>query len=164
METQREHLTERVRVLRREGVCPTCYDLAHDGALFGNREAIFEDDLFKVVLERYPRMKGHAVVIYKPHHADISDLSADEVAQVFQVSARVVQAIKRALGAEKVYLATMCDGEPSHFHLQLFPRYPGDPIGSKRFVAPRGPLSDAEETTGHIRAALAEGRQVLSPG
>jgi diadenosine tetraphosphate (Ap4A) HIT family hydrolase len=48
----------------------------------------------------------------------------------------------------------MCDGGINHLHLQLFPRYSGDPIGSTRFVAPRGPVIDGAETARRIRAAL----------
>jgi hypothetical protein len=48
----------------------------------------------------------------------------------------------------------MCDGPINHLHLQLFPRYPGEPIGSTRFVAPRQPLIDGEAIARLIRAAL----------
>jgi diadenosine tetraphosphate (Ap4A) HIT family hydrolase len=48
----------------------------------------------------------------------------------------------------------MCDGGINHLHVQLFPRYAGDPIGSTRFVAPRSPLADGPETAKKIRDAL----------
>ncbi len=81
-------------------------------------------------------------------------LSEEEACRVFQVCVRTVKAIKEALGAEKVYLNTMCDGGINHLHLQLFPRYAADPIGSKRFVAERQPLADGQEIASRIRAAL----------
>jgi diadenosine tetraphosphate (Ap4A) HIT family hydrolase len=64
------------------------------------------------------------------------------------------RALRRALGAEKVYLNAMCDGEINHLHFQLFPRYPGDPIGSRRFVLPRQPAEDAPATAAAVRAAF----------
>lgn len=77
---------------------------------------------------------------------------------------RMANAIKRGLGAEKVYLNTMCDGPLTHLHLQLFPRYAGDPIGSTRFVADRGPLLDGDEIARRIRAALeAESQEAPGP-
>jgi diadenosine tetraphosphate (Ap4A) HIT family hydrolase len=39
-------------------------------------------------------------------------------------------------------------------HLQLLPRYAGEPIGSTRFVAERRPITDGDETTELIRSAL----------
>ena len=67
----------------------------------------------------------------------------------------MTNALKRGLGAEKVYLNTMCDGPINHLHLQLFPRYPGERIGSTRFVTERGPLADGEKIARLVRSALA---------
>jgi hypothetical protein len=39
-------------------------------------------------------------------------------------------------------------------HIQLLPRYSGDPVGEGRFVAPRGPLTDGEATARLIALAL----------
>ena len=150
---ERQRLNSKVEELRRRGICYSCHD-AETGEVFGDRDLIYEDDLFKVVLDPYPRMKGHTIVVYKPHREDVSELSEDEAGRVFQMCVRIVKAIKEGLGAEKVYLNTMCDGEINHLHVELFPSYPGDPIGSTRFVAPRGPLTEGEETARLIRCAL----------
>lgn len=48
----------------------------------------------------------------------------------------------------------MCDGQPNHLHLQLLPRLPGEPTGSRRFVATRGALRDGAHLAESIRAAL----------
>jgi len=149
-----EQTNRRVEALRQEGVCPTCYDLQTNGQLFGNAYILYEDELFKVALERYARAKGHSIVVYKPHRTDLSELSDAEAGGVFAVCVRVVQALKEALGAEKVYLNTMCDGGINHLHLQLFPRYAGERIGSTRFVAERRPIVDGEDTVQRIRAVL----------
>ncbi len=150
---ERARLAQRIAALRERGICYSCHDLA-TGELFGAQPVIYQDDEFRVVLDLYPRMKGHTIVVYKPHREDISELAEDEAARLFTLCLRVIRAIKRGLGAEKVYLNTMCDGGINHLHVQLFPRYPGDPIGSKRFVAERGPLIDGAATAACIRAAL----------
>lgn len=150
---QREQVNRAVEDLRRQGICATCHDLAA-GEPYGNRFVLYEDDLFKIILEPYPRARGHTIVVYKPHRADLTELADDEAGQVFQMCVRVANAIKRGLGAERVYLNTMCDGPLNHLHLQLFPRYPGDPIGSRRFVAERRPLADGEEIAKRVRSAL----------
>ena len=150
---KREQVLRRIEELRRQGICYSCYDL-ETGQVFGDQHIVYEDHLFKVVLESYPRMKGHTIVVYKPHREDISFLSEEEASRMFQMCVRVVRAIKKALGAEKVYLNTMCDGEINHVHIQLFPRYAGDPMGSERFVSERGPLTNGREIAQRIRSAL----------
>ena len=150
---QRELINARIEALREQGICYTCHDL-ETAEVFGQQPTIYEDDLFKVVLESFPRTRAHTIVIYKPHREDLSELSQAEVGPLFEMCHRVIQAIKASLGAEKVYLNTMCDGGLNHLHLQLFPRFVGEPTGSKRFVAPRGPLQDGDALTAAIRAAL----------
>jgi len=149
----RESLKDRIEALRQQGLCYICYDQC-TGQLFRQQPVIYEDEQFKVVLDLYPRTRGHTIVIYKPHREDISQLTEDETAKLFQLCVRLVSAIKQALGAVKVYLNTMCDGAINHIHVQLLPRYEGDSIGSKRFVAPRTPLTDGEMTARRIRFSL----------
>ncbi len=150
---QREQLTRRIDELRQQGICYSCYDL-ETGQLFHGQHIVFEDDLFRVALDLYPRMRGHTIVLYKPHREDLSQLTEEEASRIFALCVLITTAIKEGLGAEKVYLNTMCDGGINHFHLQLFPRYPGDSIGSERFVAPRGPVIDGTATAHRIREAL----------
>ncbi|GHO89422.1 HIT family protein [Dictyobacter formicarum] len=152
-EQDRHQLNQKIEALRKRGICYSCHDLA-TGLIFGQQAPIYEDDQFKVVLDPYPRMLGHTIVVYKPHREDISELSVEEARSLFQLCLHVVNALKAALHAEKVYLNTMCDGSINHVHIQLFPRYAGDPIGSKRFVLPRGPLENGEELASQIRYAL----------
>ncbi len=63
---QREQLNRRVEELREQGICYSCYDL-ETGELFADEQVVYEDELFKVVLDSYPRMRGHTIVVYKPH-------------------------------------------------------------------------------------------------
>lgn len=146
-------LRTRIEELRQRGICYVCHDLK-TGELFRDQHVVFEDSEFRVALDLHPRMHGHTIVLYKPHREDLSELSQEEAGRVFAFCVLVTQAIKEGLGAEKVYLNTMCDGGINHFHLQLFPRYPGDTIGSERFVAPRGPVVNGPNTALRIREAL----------
>ena len=139
--------------LRSRGICYICRDL-ETGEVFGEQPTVYDDERLRVVLTLFPRMKGHTIVIFKPHREDISEINGEEASEIFGLCVRMTNAIKRGLGAEKVYMNTMCDGEINHLHIQLFPRYPGERIGSSRFVAPRGPLTDGDATARRIRAAL----------
>lgn len=154
---QRLELRRRVAALWDQGRCATCYDIESGELrrLFRDDERlIFEDDVFTVILDPYPRVSGHTIVVYKPHRADISELTEAEAATVMAMCVRIIKAIKRGLGAEHVYLLTMSDGPYSHLHLQLFPRYDGDEMGSRRFMLPRAPIDNAVDTVAQIRSAL----------
>jgi diadenosine tetraphosphate (Ap4A) HIT family hydrolase len=146
-------LRRTIENLQAKGICYACHDLK-TGELFRDQYVVFEDSQFRVALDLNPRMHGHTIVLFKPHREDLSELTEEEASRVFAFCVLVTRAIKEGLGAEKVYLNTMCDGGVNHFHLQLFPRYSGDPIGSKRFVAPRHPVVDGAETARRIREVL----------
>lgn len=66
-----------------------------------------------------------------------------EAADLMQQVLRHIRALKASLGAEKVYVVTMCDGASNHLHFQLLPRLPGDPVGGKLLHGPRRTLADA---------------------
>ena len=150
---EREQIKGQITALRRQGICYLCHDL-ETGEVFGRQTLIYDDERLRAVLESYPRMPGHTIVIWKPHREDISELRPGEAGELFEFCVRLVRAIKQALGAEKVYLNTMCDGGPNHLHIQLLPRYPGDEHGSRRFVSPRGLLQNGPAVAGRIRDAL----------
>jgi diadenosine tetraphosphate (Ap4A) HIT family hydrolase len=146
-------LGQHIRALRAKGICPTCRDL-EQGDVFVGQSVICDDDQVRVVLDQYPRSRGQTIVVWKPHHEDFTTLAPDETAVLFQRCTEVANAIKRSLGAEKVYLVTMCDGFPNHLHIQLLPRFAGEPTGSRRFVGARIPLKDGPELARRIREAL----------
>jgi len=150
---ERGEMLQRIELLRRQKICYICRDL-ETGEVFGKQHIIFENDRFRAVLDPYPRVEGHTIVVYKPHRDDVSQLSYDEVGPVFQMCIRVVKAIKSALKAEKVYLLTMCDGRVSHLNFQLLPRYAGNLMGYRRLSARLYPLEDGAEAAALIRSAL----------
>lgn len=145
-------IAARVAELRARDVCYICHDLA-TGEVFPGQPIVHDDERFRVVLDLNPKAHGHAIVVYKPHRADFTELVPEETAALFTLCTRVANAIKQGLGAEKVYLVTMCDGGLNHLHVQLLPRYAGEANGSKRFVSPRYPLQGGEETASAIHAA-----------
>ncbi len=155
MSTTQDYTTLRRTIsdLQAKGTCYACYDLK-TGELFRGQHLVFENALFRVALDMNPRMRGHTIILYKRHREDVSELAPEEAGRIFAFCVLVTCAIKEGLGAEKVYVNTMCDGGINHFHLQLFPRYRGDPIGSERFVAPRGPVVDGADTARRIREPL----------
>lgn len=148
-------LGERIQRLKDAGICYQCHDLA-TGEVFGEQPIIADEERIRIILDENPKAHGHTIIVWKPHRADFSELEPHETAELFTRCTQMANAIKTGLGAEKVYLVTMCDGEPNHLHIQLIPRYPGEPIGSKRLSGARHPIRDAEATIAALRTALAE--------
>lgn len=146
-------LDERIQRLKDAGICYQCHDLAK-GEVFPDQPIVADEERIRIVLDSYPKGHGHSIVVWKPHRADFTELEPHETAELFTRCTEVANAIERGLGAEKVYLVTMCDGEPNHLHIQLIPRYPGEPIGSKRLSGARHPIQDAEATIVALRMAL----------
>lgn len=126
-------------MLTDRGICPTCYNRAHDYSLFGSNadKLLFENDLFECVLVGNPRAPGHTAIISKPHYKDMMDIPDDLCEAVFVFAKRCMNVLKEVYGAESVYLCTMCDGPMNHFHVQLIPRYSFERRGSRNFVKER---------------------------
>lgn len=69
--------------------------------------------------------RGHLLVTSRRHASDLAALTPDEAAAVGRAAARYAAAL-RALGAERVYSATIGHGV-DHLHVHLLPRWPGTP-------------------------------------
>jgi len=121
------------------GICPTCYDRAHDRCVYGDNseKMLYENDLFECFLEDGPRSAGHTIISSKTHYKDMMEIPDDLCCEVFVFAKRAMNAIKSVYGAESVYLCTMCDGPMNHFHIQLIPRYADEKRGSRNFVKER---------------------------
>jgi histidine triad (HIT) family protein len=128
----------KIEELRSKGICPTCYNLKYGGVYpdLGNK-LLYEDDLLMCFFESKPRSKGHTIILVKEHYQDMSFLPDDVCSKTYLFAQKMMNILKETLGAERIYLCTMCDGEPNHFHLQLIPRYPETKIGSTNFVRER---------------------------
>ncbi len=150
---RRRATAERIERLRRQGVCYSCHQL-RTRQVFPDQALIWEAPLFQFVLEQYPRMRGHSILIWKAHRRDFSELLPEELGPCMGACRAAAAALSAALGADRVYLNTMCDGELNHLHFQLFPRYAGERMGSSRFVLPRQPAEHAIEDAAAIRAAF----------
>ncbi len=91
----------------------------------GLSRKVYDDDYCYAVLELEQSVKGYTLVIPKKHYETILDSSIDdvEIIQFWRVVQKIGNAIKATLGAENVYVCSLCDGI-KHFHVHLIPRYP----------------------------------------
>jgi histidine triad (HIT) family protein len=93
--------------------------------------AIHEDPLVVAVHAYHPERNpapylGHVLVEPIRHAYGVAELADDEAAAIGVGVTRVARALKRAQGAEHVYVAVMGHHTP-HLHVHLIPRYPGTP-------------------------------------
>ena len=93
---------------------------------------IYEDNLFKVILDRFPAAPGHALIIPKAHYKDMFELTKEVAEALYPLAQKIAIQIKKALGAEGMNVVQN-NGEVAgqsvyHFHLHLVPRKAGDGI------------------------------------
>jgi diadenosine tetraphosphate (Ap4A) HIT family hydrolase len=77
------------------------------------------------LLEPQPQL-GHLLVVPRRHADTWAELTEQEAAQIGSAAAALGGALRRVTKAERLYSAVI-GHHSAHFHLHLFPRYPGTP-------------------------------------
>lgn len=77
------------------------------------------------LLEPEPQL-GHMLIAPRRHADTWADLSTEEASEIGVAASTLGHAIREATGAERLYSAVI-GHHSAHFHLHLFPRYPGTP-------------------------------------
>ncbi|MDO5415836.1 MAG: HIT family protein [Lachnospiraceae bacterium] len=94
---------------------------------------VYEDELFRVILDMGPASKGHALILPKEHFKDVCELDERYAAKVLQLGGRIGAAMKKSLGCTGFNLVqnngTSAGQTVFHFHMHVIPRYEdGAPI------------------------------------
>jgi ATP adenylyltransferase len=92
---------------------------------------LFRSDGIFVLLNAFPYNTGHIMVAPVRHAAELSDLSADERAELFDVATRATGVIQDAMSPEGFNIglnigAAAGAGVPGHLHFHVVPRWAGD--------------------------------------
>jgi ATP adenylyltransferase len=87
--------------------------------------------LAAALLNAYPYVSGHLMVMPVRHEADLEDLDAEEAAAVWQGTALAVRALKAAYRPDGLNVGANLGrsagaGIPGHVHLHVLPRWYGD--------------------------------------
>lgn len=95
------------------------------GAILSN--TIYEDDLFRVILDASPASKGHALIIPKEHYANLYEIDTDVAGEAMKLAKKLAIHMTRVLKCDGFNLVQN-NGEVAgqtvfHFHLHLIPRY-----------------------------------------
>lgn len=93
---------------------------------------LYEDDLFRVILDLNPASKGHALVLPKDHYADVFEMPEDLLQKAIVVAKNVGARLCAGLHADGFNIVQN-NGETAgqtvfHFHIHLIPRYNGDTV------------------------------------
>lgn len=95
----------------------------------GRREGhfIYRDEKHVAFLDKYPIDKGHALVLPKKHHEKITDMTPQEVGDLFSQIPKIASAILLATKADAFSLAQN-NGRAAkqiipHVHVHIIPRY-----------------------------------------
>ncbi len=92
---------------------------------------LYEDDLFRVILDLGPASKGHALILPKNHFADVCTLDQETSSKVLTLAAKIGTAMKKSLNCAGFNLVQN-NGQAAgqtvfHFHLHIIPRYESGP-------------------------------------
>ena len=94
---------------------------------------LYEDDLFRVILDLGPASKGHALILPKNHYANLYEIPDEMVGKPMVLAKKMGTALKEALGCDGLNVVQN-NGEAAgqtvfHFHMHLIPRYQDDQVG-----------------------------------
>ena len=86
---------------------------------------VYENDLFRVILDNGPATEGHALVLPKEHYSNLFDIPADVAAQAMITAQKAAVLLKDKLGADGLNLVQN-NGETAgqtvhHFHIHVIP-------------------------------------------
>ncbi len=93
---------------------------------------IYENDEFKVILDRFPSGEGHALILPKNHVANIFEIDPEQAGRAYALAAKLAKAMKEVLGFEHMNIlqnnGTVAGQTVFHFHIHLIPRRENDGI------------------------------------
>lgn len=91
--------------------------------------SIYEDDMFRVILDAAPASKGHALIIPKEHYRNIYEIDEEVAGEAMKLAKKMAAHMTEKLNCDGFNLLQN-NGEVAgqtvfHFHLHLIPRYKG---------------------------------------
>ena len=118
----------------------------------------YEDEYFYVMLDRFPKMLGHTLIMPKRHAAHIFNLSEEEAARIMPLAQKIAAVLREVLGFEGLNLiqnnGAAAGQEVMHFHLHLIPRFDEDAM-TIQYKRQDPAEDDFKGMLGKIKAVLA---------
>jgi histidine triad (HIT) family protein len=120
---------------------------------------VYEDDAVFAFLDIYPASEGHTLVAPKKHFSKFTDMSAEDVALLFEAARKITAAVEKAFSAEGSNIGInngeVAGQEIPHVHVHVIPRRKGDGgRGIKSIVWTEPDTTNLREVAEKIRRAL----------
>ncbi len=93
-------------------------------------KTLYEDEMFRVILDLNPATRGHALILPKAHAADLYGLPEETASKILVLAKELAVSMRDRLHCDGLNLVQN-NGEAAgqtvpHFHLHMIPRYVGD--------------------------------------
>lgn len=93
-------------------------------------KTIYEDELFRVILDLGPAARGHALVLPKNHAANLYEISDEIASKALVLAKKLAKQMAQKLQCDGLNVVqnngTVAGQTVMHFHLHLIPRYHDD--------------------------------------
>ena len=116
---------------------------------------LFENDDFKVILDRFPAALGHAVILAKGHYENIFELPESKAATLFPLVKKIATVLHSVFDCDGINILQNNGAEAGqtvmHFHIHVIPRFEEDNISIAW-----SQLALSEDEFENIRAKITE--------
>ncbi len=108
---------------------------------------LYEDNSHVAFLDKYPIDVGHSLVLPRKHHEKITDMTPEDVGNIFAFVPKIAKAILEATGADAFSIGQN-NGRAAkqivpHVHIHIIPRYNSKgTVWTKRQIASDDDLSE----------------------
>lgn len=96
---------------------------------------IYEDEFFKVILDKFPASKGHALILTKAHYENVYELGEKESEALGVVMVKISKLLMEKLDCDGLNVLQNNGSHAGqvvmHYHMHLIPRYKDDGIVMK---------------------------------
>jgi diadenosine tetraphosphate (Ap4A) HIT family hydrolase len=113
---------------------------------------VYEDDFAVAFMNRFPTLRGQAIVAPKEHREQVTgDFSEEEYLRLQSLVRRVGEAVRRVFPTERLYVLSLGSQDGNrHVHWHVAPLPPGVPFEEQQAEALRAQrgvldLSDADQ-------------------
>ena len=93
---------------------------------------IYENDEFKVILDRFPSGEGHALILPKNHVPNVFEIDPAQAGRAYALAAKLARAMKEVLGFTDMNIlqnnGPIAGQTVFHFHMHIIPRHKNDTV------------------------------------
>ncbi len=86
---------------------------------------LYEDDLVMVIMDAYPNVDGHTLIIPKKHYDTFMDLPSDLVVHINEIAKKYTKHIMERLNAKELSICVNYGNAQKikHYHMHLLPNH-----------------------------------------